>query len=126
MDSPGHSAQSRRRLHGQYRGGTLSTEEREENERDLERFHKRCKLGGKADRLVRIVDRYMPRIAEENRRGEEADSPANPWPWGPEGRPSDTRRNQGVLIERPAEFLMRICGLKPMQGSVLWLRDPSN
>ena len=48
-------------------GETLSTEEREEYERYLERFHKRCKLGGKADRLVRIVDRYMPRIAEENR-----------------------------------------------------------
>ena len=149
---------------------------------------------GKADRLVRIVDRYMPRIAEENRilrhgsgqggkmlrrargirrkirarrrqrqgeaatppkdeppqalrpanmgedaeqyndgsfvedtppdwggtatrtwtwqklrkatskaEGEEADSPANPWPWGPEGRPSDTGRSQGVLAERPAE-----------------------
>ena len=193
MDSPGHSAQSRGRLRGQYRGGTLSTEEREEYERYLERFHKRCKLGGKADRLVRIVDRYMPRIAEENRifvmrfpdkvekmlrrargirrkiparrrqqqgeaatppkdeppevlrpanmgedaeqhndgsfvedtppdsenshedldmaetqerqsrEGEEAGSPANPWPWGPEGRPSDTGRSQGVLAERPAE-----------------------
>ena len=48
-------------------GETLSTEEREEYERYLERFHKRCKLGGKANRLVHIVDRYMPRIAEENR-----------------------------------------------------------
>eukprot|EP00439_Symbiodinium_sp_Y106_P077829 s383_g16.t1 len=48
-------------------GETLSTGDREEYERCLERFHKRCKLGGKADRLVRIVDRYMPRIAEENR-----------------------------------------------------------
>ena len=70
MDSPGHSAQSRGRLRGQHHGGntkSLSTEEREQYERYLERFHKRCKLGGKADRLVRIVDRYMPRIAEENR-----------------------------------------------------------
>ena len=171
-------------------GETLTTAEREAYERYLERFHKRCKLGGKADRLVRIVDRYMPRIAEENRvfvmrfpdkvekmlrrargirrkirarrrqqqgeaatppkdeppevlgpanmgedaeqyndgsfvpdsgdshedldmaetqesdqqssEGEEADSPANPWPWGPEGRPSDTGRSQGVLAERPA------------------------
>ena len=48
-------------------GETPSTEEREECERCLERFHKRCKLGGKADRLVRIVDRCMPRIAEENK-----------------------------------------------------------
>ena len=48
-------------------GEALSTEEREEYERYQRRFHKRCKLGGKADRLVRIVDRYMPRIAEENR-----------------------------------------------------------
>eukprot|EP00439_Symbiodinium_sp_Y106_P065648 s3102_g10.t1 len=46
-------------------GETLSTEEREECERYLERFHQRYKLGGKADRLVRIVDRHMPRIAEE-------------------------------------------------------------
>ena len=176
-------------------GEALSTEEREEYERYQRRFHKRCKLGGKADRLVRIVDRYMPRIAEENRifvmrfpdkvekmfrsargirrkirarrrqqqgeaaappkdeppevlrpanmgedeeqcnderyvedtppdwgdshedlnmaetqgsdqqssKGEEADSPAIPWPWGPEGRPSDTGRGQGVLAERPAE-----------------------
>ena len=129
-------------------GETLSTEEREEYERYLERFHKRCKLGGKANRLVHIVDRYMPRIAEENRifvmrfpdkvekdvakgprdpqkdpgkekaatrgkdeplevlrpanMGEDAGavhSPANPWPWGPEGRPSDTGRSQGVLTE---------------------------
>ena len=43
-------------------GEALSTEEREEYERYQRRFHKRCKLGGKADRLVRIVDRYMPRI----------------------------------------------------------------
>ena len=168
-------------------GEALSTEEREEYERYQRRFHKRCKLGGKADRLVRIVDRYMPRIAEENRifvmrfpdkvekmlrsargirrkirarrrqqqgeaatppkdeppevlrpanmgedeeqcnderyvedtppdwgdshedlnmaetqgsdqqssEGEEADSPAIPWPWGPEGRPSDTGRRSG-------------------------------
>ena len=197
MDSPGHSAQSRGDYVDNTAGETLilSTEEREEYERYLERFHKRCKLGGKADRLVRIVDRYMPRIAEENRifvmrfpdkvekmlrrargirrkirarrrqqqgeaatppkdeppevlrpanmgedaeqyndgsfvedtppdwgdshedldmaetqesdqqssEGEEADSPANPWPWGPEGRPSDTGRSQGVLAERPAE-----------------------
>ena len=166
-------------------GETPSTEEREECERCLERFHKRCKLGGKADRLVRIVDRCMPRIAEENKifvmrfpdkvdkmlrrargvrrkirarrrqqqgeaatppkdeppevlrpanmgedaeqyndgsfvedtppvwgdshedldmaetqesdqqssEGEEADSAANPWLWGPEGRPSDTGRS---------------------------------
>ena len=36
-------------------GEALSTEEREEHERDQRRFHKRCKLGGKADRLVRIA-----------------------------------------------------------------------
>ena len=48
-------------------GEALSTEEREEYERYQRRFHKRCKLGGKADRFVRSVDRYMPRIAEENR-----------------------------------------------------------
>ena len=174
-------------------GETLSTEEREEYERYLERFHKQCKLYGKADRLVRSVDRYMPRISEENRifvmgfpdkvekmlrrargirrkirarrrqqqgeaatppkdeppevlrpanmgedaeqykdgsfvedtppdwgdshedldmaetqesdqqssEGEEADSPANPWPWAPARRPSNTGRSQGVLAERP-------------------------
>eukprot|EP00439_Symbiodinium_sp_Y106_P069707 s5317_g12.t1 len=48
-------------------GEALSTEEGEEYEQYQRCFHKRCKLGGKADRLVRIVDRYMPRIAEENR-----------------------------------------------------------
>ena len=57
MDSPGHSDdESRGRLRGQQHGG--STKHR----RYRRRFHKRCKLGGKADRLVRIVDRYMPRI----------------------------------------------------------------
>ena len=40
---------------------------------------------------------------QQSSEGEEADSPANPWPWGPEGRPSDTGRSQGVLAERPAE-----------------------
>ena len=58
MDSPGHSAQSRGRLRGQYPGG---------NTKHRRKRRVRCKLGGKADRLVRIVDRYMPRIAEENR-----------------------------------------------------------
>ena len=153
-------------------GETLSIEEREECERYLERFHQRYKLGGKADRLVRIVDRHMPRIAEEtessscsfrtrwkrccegpagsaerfgqgegSNKGKQPhrqrtshqrldaeqyndgsfveDTPpdwgtwqrlrkatskaANPWPWGPEGRPSDTGRSQEVLAERPAE-----------------------
>ena len=27
---------------------------------------------------------------QQSSEGEEADSPAVPWPWGPEGRPSDT------------------------------------
>ena len=40
---------------------------------------------------------------QQSSEGEETDSPANPWPWGPEGRPSDTGRSQGVLAERPAE-----------------------
>ena len=40
---------------------------------------------------------------QQSSEGEEADSPTIPWPWGPEGRPSDTGRSQGVLAERPAE-----------------------
>ena len=48
-------------------GEVLGQQESKEYEQYQQRFLKRCKLGGKADRLVRIVDRYMPRIAAENR-----------------------------------------------------------
>ena len=48
-------------------GKALRDAEREEYQQFRERFHKRCKLGGKADRLVRIVDNYMPRLSKENR-----------------------------------------------------------
>ena len=48
-------------------GKALGDAEREEYQQFRERFHKRCKLGGKADRLVRIVDNYMPRLSKENR-----------------------------------------------------------
>ena len=30
---------------------------------------------------------------QQSSEGEEADSAANPWLWGPEGRPSDTGRS---------------------------------
>ena len=45
-------------------GELLGQQESKEYEQYQQRFLKRC---GKADRLVRIVDRYMPRIAAENR-----------------------------------------------------------
>ena len=48
-------------------GEALSDAEREEYQQFRERFHKRCKLGVKADRLVRIVDNYLPRLSKENR-----------------------------------------------------------
>ena len=48
-------------------GEVLGQQESKEYEQYQQRFLKRCKLGGKADRLLRIVDRYMPRIAAENR-----------------------------------------------------------
>ena len=48
-------------------GELLGQQESKEYEQHQQRFLKRCKLGGKADRLVRIVDRYMPRIAAESR-----------------------------------------------------------
>ena len=38
---------------------------------------------------------------QQSSEGEEADSPANPWPWAPARRPSNTGRSQGVLAERP-------------------------
>ena len=162
-------------------------------------FYKRCKLGGKADRLVRIVDSYLPRLSKENRvfamkfpnkvekmlrkargirrrirakrqkqqggattqpkdaplegtgptslgenveknaeqhneaslmedtppdwgsshedpdtagtqgtnghssEGEENHPRASHWPWGPDGRPSDTGQSHGILAKKPAE-----------------------
>ena len=54
-------------LPGLQHGGAPRPTGESEYEQYQQRFLKRCKLGGKADRLVRIVDRYMPRIAAENR-----------------------------------------------------------
>ena len=54
---------------------------------------------------------------QQSSDGEEADSPANQWPWGPEGRPSDTGRSQGVLAERPAEPAREPPSLLNQRGS---------
>ena len=48
-------------------GEILGQPESKEYEQYRQRFLTRCKVGGKADRLVRIVDRYMPRVSAENR-----------------------------------------------------------
>ena len=48
-------------------GEILGQPESKECEQYRQRFLTRCKVGGKADRLVRIVDRYMPRVSAENR-----------------------------------------------------------
>ena len=47
-------------------GELLGQQESKEYEQYQKRFLKRCKPGGKADKLVRIVDRCMPRVAAEN------------------------------------------------------------
>ena len=33
---------------------------------------------------------------QQSSEGEEADSPAIPWPWGPEGRPSDRKKSRSA------------------------------
>ena len=48
-------------------GELLDQQESKEYEKYRQRFLKRCKPGGKADRLVRIVDKYLPDVADENR-----------------------------------------------------------
>ena len=48
-------------------GEPLNREDKASYELYQQRFSERYRVGEQADRLVQIVDRYMPRIADENR-----------------------------------------------------------
>ena len=48
-------------------GELLSQEKTADYERYMQRLSDRFRTGEQADRLVRIVDQYMPRVADENR-----------------------------------------------------------
>ena len=67
MDWARHSPNSRARPLRPQHGGAPRPTGQQGVEQYRQRFLKRCKLGGKADRLVRIVDKYLPDVADENR-----------------------------------------------------------
>ena len=94
-----------------------------------QRLCDRYRLGEIADRLVQIVDRYMPRVADENRAyvmrypsqksrclrfteaGQQSQAASSAggtevdqWPWGAGGRPSDRDDATGRLAAKPKKY----------------------
>ena len=65
--SPDRSQPAKKEATRTLKRGSLNREDEASYELYQQRFSERYRVGEQADRLVQIVDRYMPRTADENR-----------------------------------------------------------